>query len=75
MRAQPAGIRSTKKQPVVKVEEDDEEVQRPPMKKQKDIMIKIIDTNADEEWKIYTDQTGKFPKKVEPRQSIRHGII
>ena len=63
MRAQPAGIRSTKKQPVVKVEEDDEEVQRPPMKKQKDIMIKIIDTNADEEWKIYTDQTGKFPRK------------
>ena len=72
MRAQPAGIRSTKKHYVEAVKKlveeekskdngDDETIK--PQKKQKDIYIKIIDTNEEEQWKIYTDQTGRFPRK------------
>ena len=61
MKKQKAGIRSTKKQRI----EPEENCFKPPQphqKKLKDIMIKVVDTNDELAMKIYTDQTGRFPK-------------
>ena len=50
MKKQKSGIRSTK-------------TTTRPEKKQKDIMVKVIDTHDELAYKIYTDQTGRFPTK------------
>ncbi len=60
MKKQKSGIRSTKKQLVIKTEEVDDER---PKHKHHDIMIKVIITTDELAMKIYTDQTGKFPTR------------
>jgi hypothetical protein len=71
MRATRSGVRSTKKKLAVekkevevKIEEEAEESANPtPQSKQRDIFVRILDTQDDLHSKIFTDQTGPFPRK------------
>lgn len=65
MKAIKSGIRSTKKKlikEVVKIE-DDNEVPNKVKSKQREVCVRILDTRDELQMKIYTDQTGKFPRK------------
>ena len=64
MRAARSGIRSTKKKPTIQEEAEEEESTHPePQSKQRDIFVKILDTQDELHSKIFTDQTGPFPRK------------
>ena len=63
MKKQKTGIRSTKKQLIQPSSESDMSEPRPPQSKKKDVMIKILDTCDELQMKIFSDQTGRFPKR------------
>ena len=67
MRATRSGVRSTKKKLIVEKEEIEEEAEESahpkPQSKQRDIFVKILDTQDELHSKIFTDQTGPFPRK------------
>ena len=64
MKAQKSGIRSTKRKKVSAVSEpEDDPYDITTKSKEHDVMIKMVDTHDELEWKIFTDQTGSFPKK------------
>ena len=60
MRKQQAGTRFTKKQLLSKLLDAEHTLIF--KSKQRDIMVKIFDTNDELAMKVYTDQTAKFPK-------------
>ena len=62
MKKQKSGIRSTKKQ-LIDPREGEEGSSIRPRQKQRDVMIKVFDTNDELAMKIYTDQTGRFPTR------------
>jgi hypothetical protein len=45
-----------------------------PRPKQKEATIKTYDLSNEAEHLMYTNQTGKFPKKIEPRLPVHNGI-
>jgi hypothetical protein len=69
-----SGLRSTKttaQQPDTQHEYDDE--QQAPIPKEHDVFTKVIAFEDDGNATIYSDQTGRFPKKIKSRQPIHHG--
>ena len=59
-----AGIRSTKRELAQALgEEENRHKTLPKPKKYQDIMFQVLDTTDELAMRIYTDQTGRFPKR------------